>query len=421
MADDYKIFNIDLIDKLNLVELKKPDSPEAILNLILSLDESNDMPTARKLDLKLLSLIGLSKNSSELSPDLYEKYSSYCNLLKFVYLPLQTDSQIELIFRESMVYALRLGIKVSDQIRLYIISYTIPSYGNRFAQLVIKAISYNEELIGQKKIFSVSENKMVEPFLKNWLKSYNQSRERDEEKISLQQSEFLSLNDDAVLLPPAEKQILAECIRIYDFLRYPSEVGKNILSVDEGFENKKISVPSEPISIIQEKKEFDNDNSQEIIAAYQGDIKQQRAIEAQQEKLKKSVGTDPVKLQAEFYKSVQNQDSNATIAAVKLLALNGQLLDFIKNDQKLNKFLTATWAKLYNQQTADDFTKNPIQPRFVRLFLRYVLSDRLRMKESDACRIALQIGNILVSQGKLEYNRMAYFDISGKEFKWFED
>ena len=125
-------------------------------------------------------------------------------------------------------------------------------------------------------------------------------------------------------------------------------------------------------------------------------------------------------MRAEFFKTVQKKDVNRTIALLRILAQINDLENFLGEDQKLNQFLGAIWEKQYGEDFSAQFRKNPVQLKFVRQFLRYVLESRLGLESSDAARIGLQIGNIFVGLGKKSYNKMAYFDVGKKEFIWFD-
>ncbi len=347
-----------------------------------------------------------------------KKYESVISKIRWIAFPFISDQDVEKLFSNQLIEA----IKNEYDIQNKIYGYFRISLGDEVAisskrRLILSSLKNNNEDIGKKEIVIPGIDAKFPSQIKNWIRDFEQSSSREKRIKRIAILEYLNLSNNLKGLSVSDRDILRQILEIYEDLRFVFIDRENVEAVH-----------ILPEFLRDTNGDIRNNNKEEIelnqniiLAAYQGDMKQQKAIEAQQQKLKSSVGTDPSRLQAEFYKSVQNQDLNGTVAAIKLLALNNQLLDFIKNDQKLNKFLTATWLKLYGQAVADEFAKNPIQPKFVRLFLKYVLFERLKMSESDAGRIALQIGNILVSQGKLEYNRMAYFDVAGRQFKWFED
>ena len=159
---------------------------------------------------------------------------------------------------------------------------------------------------------------------------------------------------------------------------------------------------------------------EEILLAYRGDSRQHSVILKEEKKISDKFGSDIASLRAEFYRAVQAKNLNRTIALLRLLTQEDELTKFLVEDKKLNTFLAATWQKQYGPELAEEFKKNPTDISFVRLFLQYILQQRLGLPSGDAARFGLQIGNIFVSLGKKEYNKMAYFDVKSKSFKWFE-
>ena len=130
---------------------------------------------------------------------------------------------------------------------------------------------------------------------------------------------------------------------------------------------------------------------------------------------------DLAKLRQEFFAAVQKKNVNRTIACLRLLTEKNDLENFLRQDEKLRQFLLVTWEKQYGADFAAQFRQNPTQIKFVRLFLRYILEERLTMPASEAARVGLQLANIFVKAGKKSYNKMAYFDVVSKEFRWFEE
>jgi len=173
-------------------------------------------------------------------------------------------------------------------------------------------------------------------------------------------------------------------------------------------------------SVVEKDSQIDLSMTKEISVAYQGDPRQAKAIDKEQKKLVGKFNDNLVALRQEFFSVVQKKDINKTIAILKILAEKNDLRKFIAEDEKLHKFLALTWEKQYGPDIVKDFEANPADLKFIRLFLQYVLQERLNMSVSNAARVGLQIANIFVNLGQKEYNKMAYFDVKTKEFYWFE-
>lgn len=159
---------------------------------------------------------------------------------------------------------------------------------------------------------------------------------------------------------------------------------------------------------------------QAIVEAYKGNPKIVKAISKEEQKIVSKFGSNNSRLRAEFFLAVQKKDVIRVIALLRVMAQKKDLESFISEDKKLNRFLTQIWEKQYGDEFVKEFNKDPASPKFVKIFLRYVLEQRLGLNSNDAARIGLQIANIFVSQGKKSYNKMAYFDVKSKTFNWIE-
>jgi len=232
----------------------------------------------------------------------------------------------------------------------------------------------------------------------------------DDEHFVLRSGKLEKIKPDKVLLSILKKKPIEE---VNKELKQEEEKKKveaiEDLTIVEPITPTASSIPTAPSTV-----------EKEVLKAYQGDPRKQKAIAKAESRLNKKFPNDMAKIRMEFFAAVQKKNVNLAIAALRILAQKGDLESFIKEDAKLNKFLTAIWQKRYGQDFVDKFNKRPAQLKFIRLFLRYVLEERLGLSTSDAARVGLQIGNIFVNLGKKGYNKMAYFDVGSKEFRWFE-
>lgn len=424
--EDYYInyLEIEEIPNLTLEKLKKPQTMKEAHSLVLLLDEMREPYIALRLANKLTELVGKSKKTDQINSSLFQKYQDEIVLLRFISLIKLPNQEIEELFRTKLIFVLRSGINVFNLIKNYIVIFDSAEIAVNFSNIVVKAMSHNDEVIGENKIFLESEERPVSPYLKNWLRNYNQNFKSGQAKGVLQESEYFASNKDVLRLSSKDRKIIEQVVKIYDFLRSPDKETEKVIPA-----NVLPSRPMKPISV--KSTEFlqgkppelalkDNLSvSSEVLSAYQGDQKQQKAIAKEEEKIGSKFKDDVTKLREEFFKAVQNKNANRTVAVLRILAKKDDINKFLKEDEKLNKFLANVWAKQYGKGLVKQFKKNPNQIKFARLFLKYILQDRLEMPKSDAARIGLQIGNILVALGKKSYNKVAYFDVKSKEFKWF--
>ncbi|MFA6382497.1 MAG: hypothetical protein WCX08_04495 [Candidatus Buchananbacteria bacterium] len=342
--------------------------------------------------------------------------------LGWVACPFISESEIENLFKSSLLVAIDLEIDLVDKAKSFIgLVFGDLRLATQRRNLLVFALKANEEELGTRTLKIENLNLELPPQIKNWLKDYDQSTQTPQRKERLSLLEYINTSKNISQLSEEKKLILRQIFELYDFLRF--------LTSEENVEATSHQLPEE-IALPKEKEDLSkfittqtetkSSMEQEVLAAYQGDPRQLKAVASEQEKVTKKFGDDKAKLRVEFFTAVQNKNVVRTIAILRILAGLADLENFIKEDEKLNKFLAVTWAKRYGDEFAAEFAKNPAQIQFIRLFLRYVLEERLGLSASDAARVGLQIANIFVSLGKIDYNKMAYFDVGKKSFEWFE-
>ena len=385
---------------------------------VLAVRYINDIYIGESAELyRLLSNLLAKTKGLDNHPDMIQQYNLILGKLGWVALPFIDDADMALQLQQNLFLGINLEIDFIDKIKSLMNLFSGDTNSqDRCRLLFLKALQANQERLGKRSLIIEGEKEIFSPLVKNWLKDYDLFTTLEARRRGVGLLEYMSTNRNVRQLLELEKASLRKILQLYDYLRI-IDLGKKIvkptghsLEVDEDLKFK--TRPSEPHETTYE---------QSILLAYQGDSKQIAAITNEENKISKKFGADIAKLRDEFYRMVQTKNLNATIAILRLLAQKDDLLKFIQEDEKLKKFLTQTWAKQYGQELVAEFAANPAQPKFVRLFLQYILQQRLGMSSSDAARIGMQIGNILVGLGQKEYNKMAYFEVASKSFKWFVD
>ncbi|MBI3291143.1 hypothetical protein HYZ76_02560, partial [Candidatus Falkowbacteria bacterium] len=320
---------------------------------------------------------------------------------------------------------------------------------NEFKKDLNKALLNNKNNITSQKI--ERNNKNYSPTIANWLIDYTNSVGVGEIDV-VKMNEYFAASKNFQSLSGQDKAKVRDLVTLYERLKKssvdPEGLEEGVMIAENGkfkvfregrFEDIDAKIAQLLKSagmfltpkINKSIKERQNKTSgieqveissveQEVLEAYRGDSRQQKTIAKEEEKLLGKFGEDVNALRAEFFKAVQDKNINRTIACLRILALKNELENFLKDDAKLNKFLMAVWEKQYGKSFVEQFKKRPAQVKFIKHFLRYILEDRLEMNTSDAARIGLQIGNIFVKAGKKSYNKIAYFDVRSKEFRWLE-
>ena len=341
--------------------------------------------------------------------------------LDWLALPFLSDSAVEDLFRANLLRAFSLEIDVLGKIKtLFSLSYGDLNALEQQRRLLLGALKANETLIGDRPIKTSDAGQELTPAIKNWLKDYDQSSNGAQRSRHLNLVEYINTNNNVRQLSAEQKETLRWVMSVYDFIRF--------LNQRKGVSETGHEVPAEKVAVLTNEEPVSaavqepvSQGEEEILRAYQGNSKQQQAIVREQAKLAKKIGGKTDQLPAIFYRAVQTKNVAATVTALLLMAETDTLGNFLKTDEKLRQFLSLTWEKQYGKGVAVAFSRNPNQPKFIRLFLQYVLQQRLDLDSSEAARLGLHIGSTFVRTGKKGYNTLAYFDVKSKTFKWFED
>ena len=409
-ADQLKVFT--------LADFKNPQTYRRLLETVADPQFNAELALAGNFLMTLTNALKPFDNIlRQESPALYQDYQKIITYLQFLALPADSADELEKIFAANILFAFDWGVAIEDQI-IFVFSY-FALQTDAIAKIQIPALrglKTNKEKLGSKDI--MVDNKPLPPYISHWLKDYDYFSGGFASERVIEEVAYLNQSANVRLLNTDEKEILRQVIRVYNLLRFPVLAPR----AEARATGHRLPDALKPVGErIQADVAGERETAQAILAAYQGDSRQAEAIKQAEDKLKKVVGTDSAKIRDEFFSAVQLKNAGKTIACLRLLAQGKDLAEFIKTDTRLNKFLASVWQKKYGEAFVKEFLADPAKPKFVRAFLQYVLQERLAILEADAARIGLQLGNILVSQGKNEYGKMAFFDLQDKKFKWFTD
>lgn len=425
---------VDFIDQKIFEEIKKQAS-----GVVFEDDVSRALMFVRN-----FSSITSKKGNQQLdnAPEIAKKYESIILSLRAVALASLSEKEVIDFFEKDIQEVLVVeDLDILEKVKFRVIVFSDFSYRDKFKRKLREALYRNKKIIGSGQI--LLDKQKVRPTVVNWLKKYAQlAGPKPANKIV--QNQFLTLDSDVLKLTDKNKKALRSLVYLFEYLKTSSmtpegledpvlfNIGGKLKVLKQGnFEDVKL-----PSSAVLDFDQVDDDNSKsilggkseqenlvmkkEILEAYQGNNKLQKAIAKEIKKLDKKFGSDKEALRAEFFQTTQKGNANRTVGALMLMTQNNELLEFIGEDPKLNKFLSAIWEKQYGADLVADFKINPTNIKYVKMFLQYVLEQRLKMDENDAARVGLQIGNAFAALGKKSYNKMAYFDVKTKEFNWFE-
>ncbi|MFA6255470.1 MAG: hypothetical protein WC675_05635 [Patescibacteria group bacterium] len=463
MTNDQKQKINNLISKLN-ADLSDINFFKKTQEELTDLIVQNSAEQAYYLAIFLDYFLKQRKNFEKDYPQLYRDYQTIISKAKWVCLPLLSLQEVIGLFEENLAEALLdPDIVVWEKLRAFLVAHILLDERDNIKRELRATLLRNNQILTQGDI--IAENQSHSGTISNWLRDYNQklgAAKLESKNIELYQ--YITNDSNIKKLNPEERRCLISLFTLYERLKasssevagYEGSLGISdegegkfaiisdgeVVSLDKRSEKMieqaqdiiDVALGKKPASILKKSKVVESpiqsvDNEppkqtlieKEILAAYQGDQKQQQAIAKEEAKITKSFGTDLMKIRQEFFLAVQNKNVSRTIATLNILTKQNDLENFVKTDTKLSQFLTAIWEKRYGKEFTAEFKQKPGQLKFVRLFLRYVLEERLGLSVSEAARVGLQLGNIFVSLGQKDYNKMAYFDVEAKAFNWFED
>lgn len=393
-----------------------------------------------------------SKDNAALNntPDMRDEYEKMLAMAQFVCLSAINERDIIALYETKILEALMIeNYDAIAKVRGKLLS--TPDFSERdvLRRKLREALTRNIERIGAQKI-TINDGK-VEPTIGQWLRKYS-GVVGATPVSSVQLNQFLSSDSDVTRLTPVDKTLLRKLISLFEYLKRSSQTPEGLEDpvvfrfddqvkvLREGkFEDVKLpprveKIFNETMTVLgvtdqdrttkqstAEQLTDDRVYAQQIVEAYAGDPKQEKAIDKEYDALTKKFGNDVKGLRNEFMASVQRKNVSRVIALLQIFSEQNDLAKFMTEDEKLGPFLSALWQKRYSKEFFDEFKKRPDQPRYVRTFLQYVLEERLGLTPSDAARVGVHIGNIFVKAGKKSYNKLAYFDVKDKQFKWFEE
>lgn len=293
---------------------------------------------------------------------------------------------------------------------------------NSFQLDLLNSMASNQELITKNKI--VHNNEKVEPTIANWLKDFisHLDLKKNETLSTLQKAKYYNESPNIKNLSKEERQLV-----------------DNLFDLYENISNFYVTSEKLPMSEIQlftfteeEQQEFikkyqdqiksaepqDQEKEENIYDQYLGNKQEREKLMQAEKQIVEKTRKESDKLANEFYQALIKRNKFGTIAALKLAVETGILDDLIVGEERFIGFVEGYLKRNNLEAELNDFKKNPRDLKFVKYFIKYILSERLGLQENEAARIALQLGNIYRQQGVESLAQIAYYDMKTKSFKW---
>ena len=420
----------------------RPERVADLVNIAQELISNLDYGHARVAVIVIQKLLATSEKN--LSADVQQNLERLLVLLQFLSLPSQSNEVVTRLFEKYIADVLVDPIiDIDNRLQAKLIMVPLTER-DEFKNLLIRYLRQNEQILSKNQIKVDDENRpasvgnVIQEFLNiggledtgvvaqsSYMmrsKFYQKLNQEDREKINQLLKIFQKLSLSS-LTPEGYEQVEV-------FIGPEGKIQVLEQGILSDLDFSKSSLPVQQLSIPQEDQEVEAKQSNasaekntdgiktDILQAYQGDKRFEKKVVKEYRQLEAEVA-DSAALQEEFFKAVQAKKETRTLAILRLLANRNEFDGLLTANEKLHKFLVATWAKRYGREFAENFHKNATSIEHIRLFLQYVLQERLGMSEPDAAREGLKLAGIFVKAGKNEYNKMAYFDATSKMFKWF--
>ena len=105
------------------------------------------------------------------------------------------------------------------------------------------------------------------------------------------------------------------------------------------------------------------------------------------------------------------------IAGLMILAQDNALERAI-TDAKICELFLAHLKSKNQPDLLEGFRLTPTMPKFMTMFLQWVLQEKGKLSENDAAQIGARIANMLKKRGNEKYSRIAYLDAKTQQFRW---
>lgn len=378
-----------------------------------------------------LNLIKLLEEQKvkEANVTLYQGYEKMSIQTSLVTLFLLNDGEVLNIIEKHFTSSLEMELyDFWGKLRYKLISIATFSEREDFKKKAWEALERNQEQITVTNLLRGGSSK--KGTVANWLVDFRAASEEDKgSRFGL--TEYLTSSKNIGSLSDKERKAVEKLLKLYSRLRISSfdlegveepmvfidrEEGKITIFKDGVFEDitkerrraKISSIGQAAPGALQEEK------FEKIRARYEGNDEENKSIAAERASLSK-LAEEQKALINYLKKALESRDKIKTIAVLYVLAEQRKLDDILRGDNFISRALQ---DKLKGaDEKLRNFQINPAAARYLVMFLRFALEDKLGLSSNESARWGLRIINILKSKG-INYRQLVYFDMEDKLFKW---
>jgi len=128
--------------------------------------------------------------------------------------------------------------------------------------------------------------------------------------------------------------------------------------------------------------------------------------------------SDMTAAKEKFYEAINNQDKLDFLTSLAIFFSSGNLAKIFKDDKRYHKFWRTRLLKEQGLEGVRNFDENPVSPRSLSNFIKYVLEQRFKMSEQESPLWGAYLSSLAHSIGDSDFEKIAYGDLMTQKFKW---
>lgn len=437
MPKDNIYTNTDQAGQLNLTNLADIEAYGQLGVWILDIERSNRFSEATKLYNLLQNYFEKHKDFEVNYPEMAKKYQDLVVWLKFITLHLLSDEELFGLLKNHLIEGIRLDIDIREKLKtMFKYSWDPFILGNK-CNLVVKAISQNNERLGNYKIKAGVDGREMLLTINMLILDYNRFSKEGERRGGLEEAYYLGHSQEAQKFSPNDRDLALKILQIYDFVRFPPL--DKLISEMKVSPFRTVSAPAMPlpkrglpqtplvsplekikettqatVSYAKLQKTYNNYKTQ--IPLYQG--LENKLLEKTQGQL--------MGIKEELVLALKAGDKNQVIAALRILAKQGILGNILKDSplwQKTiieyikNKYATQL-SQVELNQLIKNFPRLSNAPAVFSEFLQYLLKARLKLSENESALVCVDIIDIFNQKGENKFAGIITGNADIGEFEW---
>jgi hypothetical protein len=295
---------------------------------------------------------------------------------------------------------------------------------------LVEALYHNQEKITKADL--VINGKSVDPTIDNWLSDFVGVVGAEANVSSIKKAEYFTNSKNMQKVTPEERKLLDQLFRLYGALKnfYHDLERKDLGDIyifpfteeeQKAFvDDMQAEVDAQAKQNPQAKASGDGKAAApvDIMSLYADKPSDRKKIDEAKKTFAEETRKEYDKIADKLEMELLNRKKHNILACLELLAEIGAMDNVLARDQRYQKYLTGYFKRNNLQGEGVEFKKNPYQMKYIQMFLKFVLLERLGIDQTEGARIAANISNIFMANGVSAYGQLAYLDLSDNKFKW---